>query len=78
MSVILNREEGNYKLNDLVLEHNHILQLPATCHLMPSQRKISSVQACQTDMADDCEIRPKDAHGLASRQAGGSGNLSYT
>jgi hypothetical protein len=33
MSIILNREEGNYKLNDLVLEHNHILQLPCN---MPS------------------------------------------
>lgn len=45
---------------------------------MPSQRKISSVQACQIDMADDCGISPKDAHELASRQAGGSCNLGYT
>jgi hypothetical protein len=34
------------------------------------------VQACQIDMADDCEISPKDAHELANRQAGGLGNLS--
>jgi hypothetical protein len=50
MGIILIREEGNYKLNDLVLDHNHILQLHETCHLMPSQRKILSVQACQIDM----------------------------
>jgi hypothetical protein len=36
------------------------------------------VQACQIDMADDCGIRAKDAHELASMQAGGSSNLSYT
>jgi hypothetical protein len=29
-------------------------------------------------MTDDYGIRPKDAHELASRQAGGSGNLFYT
>jgi hypothetical protein len=34
------------------------------------------VQACQIDMADDCEISPKDAHELANRQVGGLGNLS--
>jgi hypothetical protein len=45
---------------------------------MPSQRKISSVQACQIDMADDSGISPKDAHELASKQAGGADNLSYT
>jgi hypothetical protein len=45
---------------------------------MPSQRKISSVQACQIDMADDCGISPKDAHELASKQAGGADKLSYT
>jgi hypothetical protein len=45
---------------------------------MSSQRKISSVQACQIDMADDCEISSKDVHELANRQVGGSDNLSYT
>ena len=78
MGITLNREEGNYELYDLVVEHNHILQLPQTCHLMTSQRKISNVQAFQIDMADASGIRPKDAHELASRQAGGSSNLSYT
>jgi hypothetical protein len=26
-----------YKVNDLVVEHNHILQTPETAHLLPSQ-----------------------------------------
>jgi hypothetical protein len=78
MSIILNREEGNYRVNNLVLEYNHILQRPETCHLMHSQQKILSEQACQIDMADDCGISPKDAHELASKQVDGSSNLSYT
>jgi hypothetical protein len=41
-------------------------------NLMPSQQNFFSVQACQIDMSDDCEIKPNDAHELASRQAGGS------
>jgi zinc finger SWIM domain-containing protein 3 len=78
MGITLNRVEGNYELYDLVTEHNHILQLPETCHLMPSQRKISHVQAFEIDMADDSGIRPKAAYELASREAGGSSNLGYT
>jgi hypothetical protein len=47
-------------------------------NLMPSQQNFFSVQTCQIDMSDDCGIRHKDAHELASRQTGGSNNLSYT
>jgi hypothetical protein len=34
--ITLDREVLNYEVFDLVLEHNHELQLPRTCHLMPS------------------------------------------
>jgi hypothetical protein len=78
MGVIVNRVDGNYELYDLVLEHNHVLQVPETFHLMTSQRKNSSVQGSQIEMVDASGIRPKDAYELASRQAGGFGNLSYT
>jgi zinc finger SWIM domain-containing protein 3 len=70
--------KGTYKVTDLVLEHNHILQLPQTSHLMVSQRKISELQGFEIETADDAEIRPKAAHVLASLQDGGSFNLSYT
>lgn len=55
-----------------------MLHLKETCHLMPSQRKISEVQAFEIEMADDSGIGPKAAHELASRHVGGSCNLSYT
>ncbi|KAJ1298885.1 hypothetical protein BS78_01G488100 [Paspalum vaginatum] len=66
MGIVIDREKGNYKVSDLVLEHNHILHLPETSHLMVSQRKISEVQGFEIETADDAGIRPKDAHGLAS------------
>jgi hypothetical protein len=45
---------------------------------MTSQRKISSVQDSQNEMTGASSIRLKDAYELASRQASGFGNLSYT
>ena len=78
MGLILDREKGNYKVTELILEHNHALQLPQTSHLLVSQRKISELQGFEIETADDAGIRPKDAHELASIQVGGSLNLSYT
>jgi len=78
MGLVLDREKGNYKVTDLILEHNHVLQLPQTSHLMVSQRKISDLQGFEIETADDAGIRPKLAHELATIQVGGSLNLSYT
>lgn len=78
MGLIMDREKGNYKVSDLFLEHNHILHLPETSHLMVSQRKILEVQGFEIETVDDAGIRPKAAHGLAGLQVGGSHNLSYT
>ncbi|KAL6609544.1 hypothetical protein ACP70R_039513 [Stipagrostis hirtigluma subsp. patula] len=78
MGLTIDREAGNYEVFDLFLEHNHMLQLPQTAHLMPSQRKISEVQAFEIEIADDSGIGPKAAHELASRRVGGSHNVGYT
>lgn len=78
MSLTLDREIEDYEVSDLVLEHNHALYLPETFHLMSSQRSISDLQAFEIETADDSGIGPKAAHELASRQVGGSFNLSYT
>ena len=77
IGLILDREKGNYKVTDLILEHNHTLQLPQTSHLMVSQRKILELQGFEIETADDAGIGPKAAHELASIQVGGSLNLSY-
>jgi zinc finger SWIM domain-containing protein 3 len=78
MGVVLDQEKEKYKVVDLVLEHNHILQLLETSHLMVSQRKITELQGFEIETADDAGIRSKATHTLASIQVGGSLNLSYT
>ena len=74
----MDKNKGNYKVTDLILEHNHTLHLPQTSHLMASQRKISELQGFEIETADDAGIGPKAAHELACIQVGGSANLSYT
>lgn len=78
MTISLDRGAGNYEVTDVVLEHNHLLYLLETFHLMKSQRKISELQAFEIETADDYGIRPKATHELATRQVGGTLNLSYT
>ena len=78
MVISLDRSAGNYEVTNVVLEHNHLLHLPDTFHLMKSQRKISELQVFEIEIADDSGIRPKSAHELATRQVGGPLNLSYT
>ena len=78
ITVTLDRLAGNYEVTDVVLDHNHLLHLPQTRHLMASQRKISELQAFEIETADDSGIRPKAAHELACHQVGGPLNLSYT
>jgi hypothetical protein len=41
MGLTLNQESGRYKVIDLFLQHNHLLQTPETSHLMSSQQKIA-------------------------------------
>lgn len=61
----------NYEVIDVMVEHNHYLQLPQTCHLMAPQRKISEMQAFEIETAEDSGIMPKAAHEFACRQVGG-------
>jgi hypothetical protein len=77
ITIVLDRTNENYKVSDLVLEHNHALHLPETLHLMASQRKTSDLQTFEIETADDAGIGPKPAHELACRQVGGPLNLSY-
>ncbi|XP_034600641.1 protein FAR1-RELATED SEQUENCE 5-like [Setaria viridis] len=81
MSLKMDRNKGNYKVTELVLEHNHILHLPEILRLMMSQKKTSDLQVAgdariEPKAVDDAEIGPKVAHELASCQVGGSLSLS--
>ncbi|XP_065625239.1 protein FAR1-RELATED SEQUENCE 5-like isoform X2 [Quercus suber] len=76
--VSLVREIGKYKVTDFIEEHNHTLHLSETVHMMRSQRKISEVHAGLIELASSSGIKPKAAHELMSREAGGRANLGFT
>jgi zinc finger SWIM domain-containing protein 3 len=78
MGFVLGKNKENYKVNDLILEHNHTLHLPQTSHLMVFQRKIPELQGFEIATTNDAGIRPKAAHELACIQVNSSANLSYT
>ena len=78
MGITFERENRTYKVHDLFIEHNHILQTAQTSHLMPSQRNISKHQAIDIEVADNSGIAPKAAHEFLGRYVGGSANLGYT
>ena len=67
-----------FEVTEVDLEHNHLLQLPQTCHSLASQRKILDVQAFDIEIADDSGIMPKASHEVACRRAGGKFNVGYT
>ncbi|XP_043699965.1 protein FAR1-RELATED SEQUENCE 5-like [Telopea speciosissima] len=69
---------GKYECRDFVEEHNHILHLPSTTHMMLSQRKISDIHTYEIDLADDSGIKPKAIFEYIGQQAGGRENLGYT
>ena len=76
--VTYDRVANNFEVTEVDLEHNHRLQLPQTCHLLASQRKISEVQAFEIETADDSGIMPKASHEYACRLVGGPNNLGHT
>jgi zinc finger SWIM domain-containing protein 3 len=75
---VYNRDSGKYMVSDFVAEHNHNLHLPTTVHMMSSQRKMSTTQAIEIDLAYESGLRLKDSYQLMSKQVGGSDNLGFT
>ncbi|KAF7824257.1 protein FAR1-RELATED SEQUENCE 5-like [Senna tora] len=64
-------EDGKFKVYDLVEEHNHVLYLPNTTHMLPSHRRISDVQAQEIELAADSGLQQRAAYEFLSREAGG-------
>lgn len=61
-----------------MIEHNQKLHLGATIHMMPSQRKISIVQAAKIDLAYEFGIKLKDSYYLISKKVGDYDNIGFT
>jgi hypothetical protein len=54
----------------LKLSHNHVLHVSQYAHMMPSQRRVSQVQALEINLANDNGIKLKDSYEFIVRQAG--------
>ena len=78
MIVTYDRVANNFEVTEVDLDHNHRLQLPQTCHLLASQRKIPEVQAFEIETTDDFGIMQKASHEYACRLVGCPNNLGYT
>jgi zinc finger SWIM domain-containing protein 3 len=76
--IVYNRDSGKYMVTDFIAEHNHNLHLSTTVHMMPSQRKMSTTQAAEIDLAYESGLRLKDSYQLMSKQVGGGDNLGFT
>ncbi|XP_042508153.1 protein FAR1-RELATED SEQUENCE 5-like [Macadamia integrifolia] len=74
---IVRIDNGQYQCNIFTEEHNNPLHLPATLHMMRSQRKVSDAHAIEIDLADDSGIKPKAIFEYMSRQAGGKENIGF-
>ncbi|XP_059629750.1 protein FAR1-RELATED SEQUENCE 5-like [Cornus florida] len=68
-------KEGKRDFKDT---HNHHLISEECAHMMPSQRKIKSVQAIDMELVADCGIPIRKAFELSSRQAGGRESIGFT
>ncbi|XP_059632113.1 protein FAR1-RELATED SEQUENCE 5-like [Cornus florida] len=64
-------------VSNFVESHNHPLMIYTCSHIMPSQRRITSVQAIDLELASDSGITPRNSNELMGRQAGGKDSVGY-
>ncbi|GAU40431.1 hypothetical protein TSUD_397500 [Trifolium subterraneum] len=67
-----------FVIHEFVEDYNHPLQYPETTHMLASHRKITEVQACEIDLAEDSGLRKKSTFQLMSTHAGHRANLGFT
>ncbi|KAL7208287.1 hypothetical protein ACSBR1_030109 [Camellia fascicularis] len=74
----LDKGTGKYVVTDFKEKHNHDLVSPECAHMLPSQRKISTTQAIQLDLAAQSGLRLGQSFELMGREAGGRQCLGFT
>ncbi|KAF7827054.1 protein FAR1-RELATED SEQUENCE 5-like [Senna tora] len=60
----LTNVNGIFRVFDLIEDQNHVLQTPKTAHMLPSQRKISEVQAHEIELAEDSGLQQRASSGV--------------
>ncbi|XP_028123107.1 protein FAR1-RELATED SEQUENCE 5-like [Camellia sinensis] len=76
--VKLDEGTGKYVVTDFKEKHNHDLVSPECAHMLPSQRKISTTQAIELDLAAQSGLRLGQSFELMGREAGGRQCLGFT
>ncbi|XP_028077783.1 protein FAR1-RELATED SEQUENCE 5-like [Camellia sinensis] len=77
-SIKVDRNSGKYIVIDIVEHHNHDL-VPQECiHMLPSQRKISTTQAIEVELASESGIPLRSAYELFGRESGGRASIGFT
>ena len=76
--VKLDEGTGKFVVTDFKEKHNHDLVSPECAHMLPSQRKISTTQAIELDLAAQSGLRLGQAFEFMGREAGGRQCLGFT
>ncbi|TXG54145.1 hypothetical protein EZV62_019401 [Acer yangbiense] len=77
LSIKFNRCGNKFIVNHFEEVHNHALVTQDCTHMVPSQRKISTSQATELELAENSGIYIKNSYELIGKQAGGKESLGY-
>ncbi|XP_028112682.1 protein FAR1-RELATED SEQUENCE 5-like [Camellia sinensis] len=69
---------GKFVVTDFKEKHNHDLVSPECAHMLPSQRKISTTQGIELDLAAQSGLRLGQSFELMGKEAGGRQCLGFT
>ncbi|XP_059669031.1 protein FAR1-RELATED SEQUENCE 5-like [Cornus florida] len=77
MLIQVSKYTHKFEVTKFVESHNHPLMIDECLHMLPSQRRISRVQAFDLELASDSGINPRNSYELMGRQAGGKESVGY-
>ncbi|XP_028054703.1 protein FAR1-RELATED SEQUENCE 5-like [Camellia sinensis] len=76
--VKLDKCTGKFVVTDFEEKHNHDLVSPKCAHMLPSQRKITAIQAIELDLAAQSGLRLGQSFELMGREDGRGHCLGFT
>ncbi|XP_059668723.1 uncharacterized protein LOC132313793 [Cornus florida] len=71
------KTKAKYVVSKFVETYNHQFIIAECIHMMPSQQRISSVQAIDVELALDLGVMACNAYELMGRQADGKESIGY-
>ncbi|XP_059654914.1 protein FAR1-RELATED SEQUENCE 5-like [Cornus florida] len=77
MLIQVSKYTHKLEVTKFVESHNHPLMIYECKHMLPSQCRITRVQAIDLELASDSGITPCNSYELMGRQAGGKESVEY-